>query len=254
MAASKRTRFEVLRRDNHTCQYCGESAPNVTLHVDHVMPASLGGSDKPDNLVAACKDCNIGKSSSQPGSEYVAQVSERASEYNERLAYEGIRYVVAATKVRSNYEQFNGFYEEFAAEWEDAGFNLRAIGKASLFRWWLMGMPEMYMLEIIESMRGRSTPVDQPFRYFSGIMWRVINDASVELEPDQAANPEVFTQDDLDTESQRSFSLGWDRGQRRERKAFRAIDFVANHAEQTTGLAWFPIMDGFESGGVRIGS
>ena len=34
MAVSKRTRFEVLKRDNHTCQYCGAKAPNATLHVE----------------------------------------------------------------------------------------------------------------------------------------------------------------------------------------------------------------------------
>lgn len=39
MAVSKRTRFEVLRRDGHICQYCGEKAPDVTLHVDHVNGA-----------------------------------------------------------------------------------------------------------------------------------------------------------------------------------------------------------------------
>ena len=56
MAVSKRTRFEVLRRDNHTCRYCGQSAPDVKLTVDHVLPVALGGHDDPTNLVAACKD------------------------------------------------------------------------------------------------------------------------------------------------------------------------------------------------------
>lgn len=54
MAVSKRTRYEVLRRDNHTCRYCGGSAPDVRLTVDHVLPVTLGGSDDPSNLVAAC--------------------------------------------------------------------------------------------------------------------------------------------------------------------------------------------------------
>lgn len=63
MAVSKRLRFEVLKRDNHTCRYCGRSAPEVKLHVDHVVPASLGGTDAPSNLVTACADCNNGKSS-----------------------------------------------------------------------------------------------------------------------------------------------------------------------------------------------
>ena len=41
MAVSKRLRYEILRRDNHTCRYCGESAPDVKLTIDHVVPVSL---------------------------------------------------------------------------------------------------------------------------------------------------------------------------------------------------------------------
>jgi hypothetical protein len=55
-------RFEVLRRDNFTCRYCGRKAPSVRLQVDHVVPWSAGGSDELSNLVAACIECNIGKS------------------------------------------------------------------------------------------------------------------------------------------------------------------------------------------------
>lgn len=63
MAVSKRLRFEILRRDNFSCQYCGSSAPSVQLSVDHIVAVSLGGSDKPSNLVACCVQCNFGKSS-----------------------------------------------------------------------------------------------------------------------------------------------------------------------------------------------
>jgi hypothetical protein len=55
-------RFEVLRRDGFTCRYCGRKAPMVRLQVDHVVPWSLGGSDDLSNLVAACSECNVGKS------------------------------------------------------------------------------------------------------------------------------------------------------------------------------------------------
>lgn len=58
----KRQRFLVLRRDNFACQYCGRSAPNVTLHVDHKIPVALGGTNDFTNLVTACADCNLGKS------------------------------------------------------------------------------------------------------------------------------------------------------------------------------------------------
>lgn len=56
-----RLRFEVLERDEFACQYCGAKAPDVTLHVDHVVPASAGGPDVAENLITACRDCNMGK-------------------------------------------------------------------------------------------------------------------------------------------------------------------------------------------------
>lgn len=63
MAVSRRLRFEILRRDGHTCRYCGAKAPDVPLTVDHVVPVTLGGGDEPNNLVTACTACNAGKSS-----------------------------------------------------------------------------------------------------------------------------------------------------------------------------------------------
>lgn len=71
MAVSKRTRFEVLRRDNYTCRYC-RSTDNA-LTVDHVTPLTLGGTDELTNLVAACRDCNSGKSSTVLEAEKVAE-------------------------------------------------------------------------------------------------------------------------------------------------------------------------------------
>lgn len=78
MAVSKRLRYEILRRDNHACRYCGAAAPDVKLNVDHVIPTSLGGSDKPNNLVTSCADCNSGKTSSLPNAEPVADVDQEA--------------------------------------------------------------------------------------------------------------------------------------------------------------------------------
>ena len=55
-------RWEVLKRDAFTCQYCGRSAPDVKLEVDHIIPVSEGGTDTKDNLITACYSCNRGKS------------------------------------------------------------------------------------------------------------------------------------------------------------------------------------------------
>lgn len=58
---TKSTRFEVFKRDSFTCQYCGQSAPNVLLEVDHIVPVASGGTNDVMNLVTSCRDCNRGK-------------------------------------------------------------------------------------------------------------------------------------------------------------------------------------------------
>ncbi len=52
-------RREVLKRDSHTCQYCG-STKHLTLL--HVIPRSKGGQHTWDNVVTACEKCNSIKS------------------------------------------------------------------------------------------------------------------------------------------------------------------------------------------------
>ena len=59
---SKRVRFEVLKRDAFTCQYCGRMPPDTVLHIDHIKPVSKGGNNGMLNLVTSCQDCNLGKS------------------------------------------------------------------------------------------------------------------------------------------------------------------------------------------------
>lgn len=54
-------RFTILARDNFTCQACGAQPGNERLHVDHILPWSLGGSNNPLNLTTLCKSCNLGK-------------------------------------------------------------------------------------------------------------------------------------------------------------------------------------------------
>lgn len=61
MGVSKRLRFEVFKRDNFTCQYCGKQPPDVTLEADHIIPRCEGGPDTAENLTTACHACNRGK-------------------------------------------------------------------------------------------------------------------------------------------------------------------------------------------------
>jgi len=58
-----KVRFEILRRDNFTCQYCGRTPNNgAKLCIDHIVPFSRGGKTTIENLITSCFECNIGKS------------------------------------------------------------------------------------------------------------------------------------------------------------------------------------------------
>ena len=48
-------REPVLNRDNHCCVKCEESR---SLHVHHVIPRKLGGSDELSNLITLCAACH----------------------------------------------------------------------------------------------------------------------------------------------------------------------------------------------------
>ena len=68
MQRSKMTselRESILRRDNWTCQKCGNSVynePNLLLEVDHIIPIARGGKTEPKNLQTLCWKCNRNKS------------------------------------------------------------------------------------------------------------------------------------------------------------------------------------------------
>lgn len=58
-----RLRFEIFKRDNFTCQYCGRNvkSDNIKLNTDHIIPRSKGGKDTAENIVTCCEECNLGK-------------------------------------------------------------------------------------------------------------------------------------------------------------------------------------------------
>ena len=56
-------RYNVLKRDNFSCQICGITAKDgAKLQVDHIIPVSKGGKTVMSNLQTLCERCNIGKS------------------------------------------------------------------------------------------------------------------------------------------------------------------------------------------------
>jgi hypothetical protein len=180
MAVTKRTRYEVLARDKNTCRYCGGKAPDVVLTIDHVTPTALGGTDDPSNLVAACKDCNAGKSSSSPDAATVAQVSEDAARWAAamKLAAERLN-----TNKTSATEQMKPFFDAWYV-WSQAGWRYRLPADADsvLAQYLAAGMPPDALAEAAQ-IALRKSGVDNYWHYFQGVAKNMLAD----LQRDAAA-------------------------------------------------------------------
>jgi len=56
------SRRAVFVRDEHCCQYCGQTADSI----DHILPRSRGGEHIWENVAAACRPCNLRKRDRTP--------------------------------------------------------------------------------------------------------------------------------------------------------------------------------------------
>lgn len=173
MTVTKRTRFEVLKRDNHTCRYCGAAAPDAILTVDHVTPVSLGGSDDPSNLVAACRDCNYGKGSTTPDAELVAQVGEDDMRWAAAIKR-------AAEQMSQDVQRASQRHEWFLQEWrcwDKTSDHLPDGWHKSLDHWLGAGLPKTVLLDCLDIALGnRSVDHNAVFAYMGGIARKRITD------------------------------------------------------------------------------
>jgi hypothetical protein len=175
MAVTKRMRFEILRRDNHACRYCGATAPDVKLTVDHVLPVALGGSDEPANLVAACQPCNAGKSATAPDSPIVAAVSDDALRWANALL-EAALIQEAAIDARNHFaRRFRDAWDGWLYDGEPAP--LPADWRQSMGRFRSLGLPFGVMREAVDAAAAKpGVRWDKRFNYFCGICWRKIEE------------------------------------------------------------------------------
>jgi hypothetical protein len=192
MAVSKRLRYEVLRRDNHACRYCGRAAPDVPLTVDHVVPTALGGDDSSGNLVAACIDCNGGKAASSPAAPLVADVQ------NDALRWAAAMETAAQAQmlVRDAEAEYEGAFLAGWDNWSVGGEQVPlppdwhlSIGS---FRTAGLGTLDI-AYATTEAMRNTKLPADRVWKYFCGICWRIVAErreiAAAIVQTDEAEVP-----------------------------------------------------------------
>ncbi len=173
MAVSKRLRYEVLRRDNHACRYCGNTAPDVKLTVDHVTPVALGGTDDPTNLVTACAGCNAGKTSSSPDTPLVADVAKDALRWS--------RAIEAAARASANDTverwRLNGevydLWVEHCIGYGGKPWHLDPGWSSTLDGFRARGLPQAVILEAFWiAYEATHVHRDDRWRYMCGICWK----------------------------------------------------------------------------------
>lgn len=165
MAVSKRTRFEVLRRDNYTCRYC-RSADNP-LRVDHVTPVALGGTDDPANLVAACQDCNAGKASTSPDEQTVEQVNIDAARW--AAAMEQASEIIASRSTG-----LMEYVAAFHASWPSYRYVSDSL-EEKVSQFYRLGLPVQVMSDAAVA-AGNAKNVNDRTAYFAGICWKKLRE------------------------------------------------------------------------------
>lgn len=173
MAVSKRLRFEILRRDDFRCRYCGLKAEAAELRVDHVIPVALGGSDEPANLVTACEPCNTGKSSVPAGAPLVEGVAADALRW--ARAMEQVAEIRAAERIKRTEIKFwfGGVWDRWT-NWKDEPFPVPDDALRSVIQFLAAGLERDEIEDLIRVAMNSRAP--DKWRYFCGCCWRRIRE------------------------------------------------------------------------------
>jgi hypothetical protein len=178
MAASKRSRFEVFKRDGFKCQYCGRTPPDIVLELDHIQPKCKGGPDDINNYITSCFDCNRGKAGKSlkdlPKTLKVnlADLQEREmqiTEYNKLL--------------HSKQKRVQSFINKFHKSMAEHGAD-EAIGdfRPVSLRLFLERLPESEIIDAFDIAWLKICPPGKEqynsialYKYFCGVCWHKVS-------------------------------------------------------------------------------
>lgn len=172
---SKKTRFEVFKRDGFVCQYCGAHPPAVILEPDHINPVCNGGGNDMDNLVTYCFDCNRGKSGNLL-TVVPKSLKDKATEIQEREdQITGYREIMQASIDRIEDDMWrvaDALYHEASVK----GTRRDWLQSIKMF---LTKIDYYEVLDAAEIARANKPYSDrQRFAYFCGICWNKVRSQS----------------------------------------------------------------------------
>lgn len=85
MVGPRFSRQNIYLRDGYRCQYCNWTGSVLNLTMDHLIPLARGGKTTWENIVTACKHCNLKK-----GSRTIEELGLRLPRMPERPRFNGI--------------------------------------------------------------------------------------------------------------------------------------------------------------------
>ena len=169
---SKKTRFEIFKRDDFRCSYCGKTPPQVVLEIDHITPVSGGGDNDHNNLLTSCFDCNRGKGAIAleritPGMEENLEILKE----KEAQLKEYKRFIVKVKKRET--KEIDDICDIFETAFP--GKTMADRFKQVSMKTFIKALP---FNEIEDAMVIASTRIhrdaDDALKYFCGICWRKI--------------------------------------------------------------------------------
>jgi hypothetical protein len=175
MTVARRLRYEVLRRDKHTCRYCGASAPDAKLTIDHVIPIALGGSDDPKNLVTACDDCNSGKTSSAPDQSVIDDVDDLALRYAAAMKQAHAIRTGEWAEAAKAAEEFKSAWDRWTLTGTTQGVPLDDDWAVSLERWLALGLTTDDLVRFVSTAMNSQAVLKDKWRYYCGCIWRELD-------------------------------------------------------------------------------
>jgi hypothetical protein len=167
---SKRTRFEVFKRDGFVCVYCGAHPPQALMECDHVIPVVAGGTNDIENLVTACQDCNRGKGPIEL-SVLPQSVADKLVEAEEREAQVRAYYEILQARKDRQDEEMWAIANVFMDRFRDDSIQRSRLDSISMF---LKRLDYFEVLEAMEIATNRKNSRVPCFSYFCGVCWNKI--------------------------------------------------------------------------------